>query len=129
MEKAWSKILQLVKETGDRLVVTDPDGENVFVVMTVEDYQNLRGIKADAAQPAQSAAAVKALTEEQLLNRINREIDDWKSVQEAQDPGAAAQNLIQNLPESRNQELMVQTEQPVPPKEEQFYFEPVDDGK
>ena len=37
--------MDLVRKTGDRLVVTDPEGEDVFVLMGVDQYEDLLGMK------------------------------------------------------------------------------------
>ena len=39
MEKQFKRILNLVKRTGDRLVVTDTEGASAFVVMDLDDYE------------------------------------------------------------------------------------------
>ncbi len=39
MEKSFKRILELVKKTGDRMIVTDHDGENAYVVMDLEQYE------------------------------------------------------------------------------------------
>ncbi|MEK7451838.1 MAG: hypothetical protein AAB664_00715 [Patescibacteria group bacterium] len=35
------RILKLVRKTGDTMVVTDPNGEDVYVVMNLDQYENL----------------------------------------------------------------------------------------
>ena len=37
----FKRILDLVRRTGDKLVVTDPDGEQAFVVMDLDEYEIL----------------------------------------------------------------------------------------
>ena len=44
MNKAFRRILDLIRRTGDRMVVTDPDGEDAFVVMDLDQYEALLGI-------------------------------------------------------------------------------------
>lgn len=41
MDKQLRRILNLVRKTGDRMVVTDGNGEDVYVVMGLEQYENL----------------------------------------------------------------------------------------
>ncbi len=48
MDEQLRRILNLVRKTGDRMVVTDGNGEDVYVVMGLEQYENLvipQGIK------------------------------------------------------------------------------------
>lgn len=39
MNDQFRRILDLVRRTGDTMVVTDPDGDDVFVVMDLEQYE------------------------------------------------------------------------------------------
>ncbi|MBA3047691.1 hypothetical protein KKC83_05060 [Patescibacteria group bacterium] len=73
MQNQLQKAIDLVKKTGDRLLVFDsakPD--NVYVVMNLKDYENLVLGKSE----------VRGLTEDELLDKINRDIAIWKSEQE-----------------------------------------------
>ncbi len=134
MSASWIKeILDLVKETGDRLVVADPDGERVFVVMDIESYKDLRGFSSGKTAsiqdhlPAKPAADVKTLTEGQLLNRINREIAVWKDAQSSETSIEVGNS---GLNQAENVDIGVPQSQPERPvQEEKFYFEPVDDSK
>jgi len=44
MNKSFRRILDLIRRTGDRMVVTDPDGEDAFVVMDIDQYEALLGL-------------------------------------------------------------------------------------
>lgn len=41
MDTRFQRILSLVKRTGDRVVVTDPNGDDAFVVMGLDQYEDL----------------------------------------------------------------------------------------
>jgi hypothetical protein len=41
MDHQLKRLLNLVRRTGDRLVVTDPNGEDTYVLMGLEAYENL----------------------------------------------------------------------------------------
>lgn len=41
MDKQLRRILNLVRKTGDRMVVTDANGEDVYVVMSLDQYEGL----------------------------------------------------------------------------------------
>jgi len=72
MQDQLQKAINLVKKTGDKLIVFDsakPD--NVFVVLSLKDYENLVLGKSE----------VRGLTEDELLDKINRDIAIWKSDQ------------------------------------------------
>ncbi|MCK4554278.1 hypothetical protein KAU19_04935 [Candidatus Parcubacteria bacterium] len=73
MQTQLQKAIDLVKKTGDRLLVFDSaQSDNVYVVMNLKDYENLVLGKSE----------VRGLTEDELLDKINRDIAIWKSEQE-----------------------------------------------
>jgi len=41
MDKKFRRILDLVRRSGDRMIVTSPEGDDAFVVMALEDYEIL----------------------------------------------------------------------------------------
>lgn len=45
MTDQLKRILNLVRKTGDTMIVTDPNGEDVYVVMGLDQYENLREIE------------------------------------------------------------------------------------
>ena len=64
------KLIRLSKKTGDRLIVFDDNNpEDSFVLMGVNDYEKLVIQKSE----------VRGLTEDELLDKINRDIAIWKS--------------------------------------------------
>jgi hypothetical protein len=72
MQDQLQKAINLVKKTGDKLIVFDsakPD--NTFVILALKDYENLVLGKSE----------VRGLTEDELLDKINRDIAIWKSEQ------------------------------------------------
>jgi hypothetical protein len=72
MQDQLAKAINLAKKTGDKLIVFDSSKpENVFVVLSIKDYENLVLGKSE----------VRGLTEDELLDKINRDIAIWKSDQ------------------------------------------------
>ncbi|MDD4900507.1 MAG: hypothetical protein PHS62_00120 [Patescibacteria group bacterium] len=72
MQDQLQKAINLVKKTGDKLIVFDSSKpDNAFVIMSVKDYENLVLGKSE----------VRGLTEDELLDKINRDIAIWKSEQ------------------------------------------------
>ena len=110
MSDAVNKILKLVAETGEHCMVLDSDGQNVYVVMPLDEYQAMK----TGQVPKLDKRELHDLTEEQLLNKINREIDVWKSTQNQSE--TVAKPLI-NRQKSESD------------KGDKFYFEPADDSK
>lgn len=73
------RILDLVKRTGDKVVIYDAASpEDSYVVMDLNGYEGMLGVAQKA--PIQAKIEKKAdLTEEDLTDRINREISVWKN--------------------------------------------------
>jgi len=72
MQNQLQKAINLAKKTGDRLIVYDMSQNNeAFVVMSLEEYEKL----------ATGNNEVKSLTEDELLDKINRDIAVWKNGQ------------------------------------------------
>lgn len=73
MQTQLQKAIDLVKKTGDRLLVFDSaKSDNVYAIMNLKDYENLVLGKSE----------VRGLTEDELLDKINRDIAIWKSEKE-----------------------------------------------
>ncbi len=68
--KKLQEILNLVKETGDKLIVMDPEGDP-YIVMNLANYRSL----------LREESKVTHLTEEELLEKINHLVASWKSGQ------------------------------------------------
>ncbi len=72
MQNQLQKAINLAKKTGDRLIVYDmSNGEDAYVVMGIDEYEKL----------VTGSVAVKDLTEDELLDKINRDIAVWKNEQ------------------------------------------------
>jgi len=68
MSEKLEKIINLIKKTGDKVIVLDAQGDPSFVLMTISDYERLMLGKSE----------VLGLTEQELLDKINRDINFWK---------------------------------------------------
>ena len=85
------KAINLAKKTGDRLIVFDSSKpDSVFVVMSLKDYENLILGKSE----------VRGLTEDELLDKINRDIAIWKSEQDLEQSIGQAPDYFKELPEA-----------------------------
>lgn len=124
MNNPLRKIINLAKRTGDRLIVTDPEGEEAVVVMNLDEYDKLLENKEE----------VKRLSENGLLDKINKDIAAWKSAHEdeeiEQEEGGgdflqdfAKQNDFISEPESAYNKY---EEKDDIEEDERFYFEPVE---
>lgn len=70
MRNQLQKAINLAKKTGDRLIIFDNlASDNGYVVMSLDEYEKI-------LSPRQE---IISLTEEELLDKINRDIAIWKS--------------------------------------------------
>ncbi|MEK7202974.1 MAG: hypothetical protein AAB653_01535 [Patescibacteria group bacterium] len=112
MHDQLQKAINLAKKTGDRLIVFDSSKpENVFVVMSLKDYESL----------ILGRSEVKNLTEDELLDKINRDIAIWKSEQDMEQ----VFEKIDKIPNVIEQAEIERKEQ----REEDFCWLPDDNKK
>jgi hypothetical protein len=89
MQNQLQKAINLVKKTGDKLIVFDSSKpENTFVVLALKDYENLVLGKSE----------VRGLTEDELLDKINRDIAIWKSEQNLDENIDSGPDYLEELP-------------------------------
>ena len=66
---SWQKIVNLLRKNNDKLVVFDSESGEAYVVLPHQQYEELAG----------QAESDNNLSEEQLLDSINRDIETWQS--------------------------------------------------
>ena len=70
MPEQLQKAINLVKRTGDRIIVFDNlRAEDAFVIMDLDCYEKM----------LDSQEEIRSLTEDELLDRINRDVALWRS--------------------------------------------------
>jgi hypothetical protein len=70
MQNQLQKAINLAKITGDRVIVVDSSkSEDVFVIMNLDEYEKF----------VLGQNELRNLTEEELLDKINRDVAIWKS--------------------------------------------------
>jgi len=78
MQQALNKVFDLIQRTGDRCIVLSPDGQSAFAVLSLDEYERIMFRKSEVA----------TMSEDELLDKINRDIAIWKSQQEIDDEEA-----------------------------------------
>ncbi len=74
MQNQIKRAIELSKKTGDRVIIVDKNNlEDAFVVMNLTEYEKI------IMQNKQNYPEAKNLTENELLDRINRDIAVWKN--------------------------------------------------
>ena len=72
MQDQLQKAINLVKKTGDKLIIFDSSkSDSGYVILSLKDYEAL----------ILNRSEVHGLTEDELLDKINRDIAIWKSEQ------------------------------------------------
>jgi len=73
MHTPFKKAIEICKKTGDRLIIFDGlNNSDGYVIMGLNQYEKLLSVESE----------VRGLTEEELLDKINRDIAIWRSEQE-----------------------------------------------
>ncbi len=65
----FSKLLLLIRRTGDRAVVPDSESDELFVVMDSGNYERLLS----------HTKSVRGLNENEMMEKINRDISLWRA--------------------------------------------------
>ncbi|NUM25008.1 MAG: hypothetical protein HUU49_00095 [Candidatus Buchananbacteria bacterium] len=123
MPNSLQKIIDLIKQTGDNCIVLDHEGNPAYVLMTLADYQKM----------VIGRAEVAGLSEEELIDKINRDIASWKasSQQEEIDNWQAVTAAIDSITTVTDKNLLnkakINQEADAQSSDEnKYYFEPVD---
>lgn len=113
MNDSLKKIIRLIEKTGNTCVIINENGDPKFVLMNLNDFERLVDQNAD----------IKDLSEEELLEKINRYIAMWRAGREEE---AALEWELEEIPgkvKRDNEKTVFRQEEK---SEETFYFEPLD---
>lgn len=130
MDNIIDKVIDLVKKTSDKVIIVDRQSNNAYVLLDFVEYQKLYSERKNISQ----------LTENELLDKINRDIALWKSSQEDENFGVLdeiesiaheSSTLARYNTASKHatKDLSVNTAISPDSKEEAedtFYFEPIE---
>ncbi len=122
--KQFDKDLDLAAKTGDKVIVMS-ESHDPYVVMSVKEYEGL----------IRNYDSVKNLTEEELLDKINRDIAVWKASQDDLDDYDLSQFKVDSLKKEDQKENVVKEDNRVLAEdkdtlssgndEDKYYIEPV----
>ncbi|MDD2806921.1 MAG: hypothetical protein PHW95_00140 [Patescibacteria group bacterium] len=122
MPNSLEKIIELIKKTGDNCVVLDSSGNPAYVVLSFDDYKKLVADKSEIAD----------LTEDELLNKINRDIAIWRVKQQEAETNnwepIESLNLEPKVEPSAEEKSLnkANIEEESDRNDEKYYFEPID---
>lgn len=107
--KHLNRLLNLVRETGDRLVIADSSSDEVFAIMSLDEYENLAQLKKMDLSPEaimpRTSREVGDMSDQEMLEKINRDIADWRGAQRKNE-----NDLVdEELDETEEQEPEIET--------------------
>ncbi|MFW5888173.1 MAG: hypothetical protein ACOCVY_00460 [Patescibacteria group bacterium] len=120
MNDNLKKAFSLAKKTGDRVIVIDSGADSdAFVVMNIDEYEKILSYKETYDQE------IKGLTEDQLIDKINRDVALWKSEQQEEEDKerAVSRESRYGDPEEEEEENMYYYCEPEP--EPELKFDPI----
>jgi len=99
------KILKLAEKTGDKIIMTNFDGSESFVIMLFDDYKKI----------VEGQKDVRDLSESELWSQINRNINLWKESNKSDEifsyGNDLEQNELQRFDPCNEQDLFISNEQ------------------
>ncbi|MDO8499957.1 MAG: hypothetical protein Q7S66_04890 [bacterium] len=70
------RVLNLVRRTGDRLVIMDNQSDEIFTIMRLGDYEDL--LNTDSW----NGERIEDLSEREMMEKVDRDISYWRSLHE-----------------------------------------------
>lgn len=132
-------VIAFIKKTGDKCVILDENGHDAYVIMPLSSYEN----RANKSRVQSANKSLKQepkvnddLTGPELLNKINRDIAVWKSIQDipfdSEVPQHTGTHEIQPEHAVHPHVPVVDADadkdaEPTQQDDSDYYFEPVDD--
>ncbi|HUT22384.1 MAG TPA: hypothetical protein VMX18_03185 [Candidatus Bipolaricaulota bacterium] len=98
------KIIKFIQETGDKCIYYDAQSGNNLMIMPLGEYQRILG----------ENTGIRDLTQEELLDRMNRDIALWKVGQDDLRDNWTGDEEISDFAENQEE------------NEEKFYLEPLE---
>lgn len=113
--KNWSKLLQIVQKSQEKVIFFDDNSGQAMVIMPFEKYyQTENSVNFDQVK----SSAQSELTESELLDKINRDIADWQSQQKEDKEPITVEQIIKAKQEEMGDYLE--------DEDDQYYIEPVE---
>ena len=114
------KVFNLINKTGDRCIILSSDSSDAYAIMSLNEYERM----------ALGKTEISNLTEDEFLDKINRDIAVWKSQQEKdiEEPDHEDDNLAnigKNYDWEDEESSFAEDMEDDPDEEEPFYFEKI----
>lgn len=115
--QSLEQVMKLATRTGDRVILWRETGPS-FVILPLDEYEKMT---------TYSHGDLSNMSEEELINKINRDIALWKSVQENEDENFEADSLAKELSDQvGNKTVATPAPKDLPVDDDRFFIEPVE---
>lgn len=112
MKNDIEKALNLAKITGDRVIVVDRDLGRSFVIISLDEYEKL-------AVKNSGIVKISDLTEDELLDKINRDIASWRQINQTKEEETNNTDFSKEIIEEEDEEV----------EEDNTYYYSQEDGE
>lgn len=124
------RLLRFAQRTGDRLIITDSEGKQPVVILSLDEYEALLDGRKQAPTRVESLRPMTAIEEEHVdmaeieaaVEAANREFTEEPKVVPVK---AVEEEAVQVRPQVEQRRPMVRRAATAEPTEEQFYMEPL----
>jgi hypothetical protein len=115
-QKQLKRIFNIIREMGDRLIVADNESDEIFVIMNLDEYENLAGVENDdfatpdfnfeprdsfeSFEPVGDFLADDILSDEDALGKINNDIAEWRVAEQKKEEEQMAEDLAETAKEN-----------------------------
>ena len=116
MPNTIHEVIELINKTGDSCIVLDADANPAYVILPFAEYKKI----------IENRDAVTELTEEELLNKINRDIALWRQRQESELGALERSDFMPEKIDSVDDAELPAEEETAEAEVEKYYFEPIE---
>lgn len=104
MNSSFDRLFNLAQKTGNNLIVYDRHGDQHFVIMDIDEYENILDIdSSDPVGPVDHLNAAEDVSDElsdaQLFEKINHDIAVWRARHEQAESQSRENELAKELSE------------------------------
>ncbi len=119
--KNFDQVLDLISKTGEKVIVIS-EKHNPYILMSIKEYSSI----------LQGSSTVNELSEEELLNKINRDIAIWKASQDEGDKSEGSKEydledfkVDEKKKKNIEKSSLIKEEKEVE-EDDKYYIEPVE---
>lgn len=124
------RLLRFAQRTGDRLIITDSEGKQPVVILSLDEYEALLDGRKQTPARAESLRPMTAVEEEHVdmaeieaaVEAANREFTEEPKIVPVK---AVEEEAAHERPQAEQRRPMARRPAPSEPTEEQFYMEPL----